>query len=172
MPFKGCNISDPYWTIEGWILKFRLWSLIFYVFVYPCNPIFADGILLQCHVFVINPELSKLKDGAEVGRVQFVKQSASMIAVDTQRHVVWFRDCSFRSTYLYCCPPFLIVGDCIFGNEAMRPKRDLQSVIISSLCSPSSDLSGPCQAKSGLLLNPHIHLIQVSLSNELDMEYA
>ena len=38
--------------------------------------------------FVVNPELSKLKDGAEVGRVQFVKQSASMIAVDTQQHVV------------------------------------------------------------------------------------
>lgn len=51
-----------------------------------------------------------------------------------------------------------------------RSKKDLQSVIIGPCSSSLSEVSGLCRAKLGFFTYPHMHLIQVSLSSELDME--
>ena len=53
-----------------------------------------------------------------------------------------------------------------------RSYKDLQSVIMSPGCSLSKAVSGACHLKLGFLIKPHIHLIQVNLSREVDMAYA
>ena len=104
-----------------------------------------------------------------VESMDLVKQSASIMAVLIQRHCVWFLDCSFNSiTSIVVCHSWQ------FGTAVLVTKsnKDLQSVIISPGCSLHKAFSGLCHSNAGFLIWPHMHLIQVNLSSELDIAYA
>ena len=95
-----------------------------------------------------------------------VNPSASMMAVETQRHVVWSLDCSLSSMTSIVVLHSWQLGTAFF---VIRSKRDLQSVIIKPDGSCFREVSGLDHKKFGSFMKPHMQRIHVSLSNELDI---
>ena len=75
----------------------------------------------------------------KVASIVLVWQSANMIAVDIHRHVVWSRDCSFKSITSIVVRHSWQFGIAVF---VIRSCKDLQSVIIGPTCSCFKDVSG------------------------------
>ena len=92
-----------------------------------------------------------------------------MMAVEIHRHEMLSWDCSFINI-----TSIVVLHSSQFGvaNLVTRSYKDLQSVTIKAFGSVGRETSGFCHLKEGLPMYPHIHLSQLSLSNDDDMAYA
>ena len=98
--------------------------------------------------------------------MDFVSASANMIAVEIQRHSALSLICSLISL-----TSIVVLHSWQLGTASLVIKsyRLLQSVIRRPRLVSFKDSSGFDHLKAGLLINCHIHLIQLNLSKELDI---